>query len=96
MKKLAFILLVLLVGCKYIPNFQGSDIIDEWIEYKEYCYKDSTMVVFDVNSGQLIDSVIVFEKDTIWTHKQPVWMEFLNLKEKQRKEPRVYLFGPSY
>jgi hypothetical protein len=35
------------------------------------------MQIFELNNGELIDSKIIFEKDTVWIHKMPVWDEFL-------------------
>jgi len=75
MKKLAFILLIF-VGC---IEYSGTPItVEQWSDYKKDCYNDSTMVVIEINQGIVSDSTILFARDTVWTHKNPTWDDFIN------------------
>lgn len=96
MKKLIPILFLFLLGCKYVPEFTSCDDCikySDWEQYKVDCRNDSTMQRIQLNKGELINGVMVFEYDTIYTYKTATWSGFLENK-KTNKKPMPYLFGP--
>ena len=76
MKKLILILLIF-AGCKVVIPYGDVFLVSDWEKYKIECYKDSTMQVIELKSGELINGEIKFDLDTVWIHKKPDWNEFI-------------------
>lgn len=77
MKYLLIILIAFALSCKLVIPTQNAITWEQWADYEKECYNDSTMVVVARNNGTVSENSIVFEKDTIWTHKQSDIKEFI-------------------
>jgi hypothetical protein len=71
MKYLFIIILAFTLSCKVVIPYGDAMLWSEWEQYEKDCYNDSTMTIIDRNNGTVNESSIVFEKDTVWTHKTP-------------------------
>ena len=71
------IILVFISSCSLPTILQTETIGDQWAQYEAECYNDSSMVIIDNNKGTVNENEITFDKDTIWTHKNPDVKEFI-------------------